>query len=164
MSSLERLSANQLNKMLKEAKIELKRREIINEARKDIQAVLKKYNINIHDLDLNFSNRKTATKKAATKKSTNKKTLSKKPRTKKAAAKALREGDQRTVVAPKYHNIATGEKWSGRGRAPVWVTNLCTAENINIEEFKSRSRKHRIIQTSITETSNTSDLDHGNIK
>jgi len=140
MSSLKQLSANQLSKMLTETQAELKRRENIDKARKDIQAVLKKYKITIDDLDLGTSSKKSASKKAAAKKSTEKKAVTKKAGAKKRAAKAPRKNDQRAAVAAKYHNPATGDKWSGRGRAPVWVTSLCTAEAIDIEQFKADPR------------------------
>jgi len=28
-----------------------------------------------------------------------------------------------TKVAPKYRNPATGETWTGRGKAPKWIQN-----------------------------------------
>jgi DNA-binding protein H-NS len=140
MSSLKQLSANQLSKMLTETQAELKRRENIDKARKDIQAVLKKYKITIDDLDLGISSNKSASKKAAAKKSTEKKAATKKAGAKKRVAKTPRTNDQRAAVAAKYHNPATGDKWSGRGRAPVWVTSLCTAEAIDIEQFKADPR------------------------
>ena len=140
MSSLKQLSANQLSKMLTETQAELKRRENIDKARKDIQAVLKKYKITIDDLDLGVSSKKSTSKKTAAKKSTEKKAATKKAGSKKRAAKTPRKNDQRAAVAAKYHNPATGDKWSGRGRAPVWVTSLCTAEAIDIEQFKADPR------------------------
>lgn len=140
MSSLKQLSANQLSKMLTETQAELKRRENIDKARKDIQAVLKKYKITIEDLDLGPSSKKSASKKAAAKKGIEKKAATKKAGAKKITAKAPRKNDQRAAVAAKYHNPATGDKWSGRGRAPVWVTSLCTAEAIDIEQFKADPR------------------------
>ena len=140
MSSLQQLSADQLSKMLTETQAELKRRENIDKARKDIQAVLKKYKITIDDLDLGVSSKKSTSKKTAAKKSTEKKAATKKAGSKKRAAKTPRKNDQRAAVAAKYHNPATGDKWSGRGRAPVWVTSLCTAEAIDIEQVKADPR------------------------
>ena len=140
MSSLKQLSANQLNKMLNETRAELERRENILKARNDIQAVLQKYNLTIHDLELVTSSRKPANKKAATKTSVEKKASAKKQGTKKRAGNAVPKKDQRSTVSAKYHDAATGDKWSGRGRAPAWVTNLCTAENIAIEQFKADPR------------------------
>lgn len=139
MSSLKRLSANQLNKMLIETKAELKRRESINEARKEIQATLKKYNLTIRDIDFVSNSRKPAAKKGAPKKGITKNAPKKKSRENKAG-KALHKKDQRAFVAPKFHNPATGDKWSGRGRSPVWVTSLCAAETIDIEQFKADPR------------------------
>ena len=142
MSSLKQLSAHQLNKMLIDTRDELKRRENIDNALKEIHAVLKKYNITIDDIDLRKSNKKSASKKATTKKSAAKKAGTEKAGagTKKHTAKTLRKRDQRADVAAKYHNPTTGDKWSGRGRAPVWVSSLCTAEAINIEQFKADPR------------------------
>ena len=140
MSSLKQLSANELSKMLIETQAELKRRENINKARNDIKAVLKKYKITIDDLDLVVSSKQQARKKHAAKKSTEKKSSATKAQAKKLNVKAAHKNDQRATVAAKYHNPATGEKWTGRGRAPVWVTNLCTAEAIDIEQFKAESR------------------------
>ena len=140
MSTLKQLSAVQLSKMLTETQAELKRRENIDKARKDIQAVLKKYKITIGDLGLSTSSKKSASKKTAANKSTEKKATTKKAENKKRVTKIQRKSDQRATVAAKYHNPETGDKWSGRGRAPVWVTNLCTAEAIDIEQFKVDAR------------------------
>ena len=140
MSSLKKLSANQLSKMLTETQAELKRRENIYKARKDIQAVLKKYKITIDDIDLSVSAKKLVGKKAATKKSIGKKAATKKAGTKERAAKTPRKNDQRAKVAAKYHNPATSDKWTGRGRAPSWVISLCTEEAIDITQFKADPR------------------------
>ena len=120
MSSIKNLSAIQLSKMLNDAQAELERRENIKKARKNIEAVLKKYNITINDLDLHVSRRK--------------------PVAKKAVAKAPRKNNNRAAVAAKYHNPATGDKWSGRGRSPAWVTSLCASENIDVVQFKADPR------------------------
>jgi DNA-binding protein H-NS len=42
----------------------------------------------------------------------------------KAAGKgAGRSSTAGTKVAPKYRNPATGETWTGRGKAPKWIQN-----------------------------------------
>ena len=140
MSPLKHLSANQLSKMITETQAELKRRENVDKARKDIQAILKKYNITIDDLDLGTDSKKSASKKTSAKKSLGRKAATEKAGAKKRSAKTPRKNDQRCTVIAKYHNPATGDKWSGRGRAPVWVTSLCTAEAIDIEQFKADPR------------------------
>ncbi|MDZ7595891.1 MAG: H-NS histone family protein [Thiobacillus sp.] len=43
----------------------------------------------------------------------------------------------RTAVAAKYRNPATGESWSGRGRAPKWLAE---------EQAKGRSRDAFLIK------------------
>ena len=39
------------------------------------------------------------------------------------AGKAGRSSTAGTKVAPKYRNPATGETWTGRGKAPKWIQN-----------------------------------------
>ena len=39
------------------------------------------------------------------------------------AGKATRSSTAGTKVAPKYRNPATGETWTGRGKAPKWIQN-----------------------------------------
>ncbi len=34
------------------------------------------------------------------------------------------EGREPKKVAPKYRDPATGDLWTGRGRAPVWIANV----------------------------------------
>ena len=39
------------------------------------------------------------------------------------SAKGTRSSTAGTKVAPKYRNPATGETWTGRGKAPRWIQN-----------------------------------------
>jgi len=41
----------------------------------------------------------------------------------KGAGKGTRSSTAGTKVAPKYRNPATGETWTGRGKAPKWIQN-----------------------------------------
>lgn len=41
----------------------------------------------------------------------------------KGKAKGARGSTAGTKVAPKYRNPATGETWTGRGKAPRWIQN-----------------------------------------
>jgi DNA-binding protein H-NS len=43
------------------------------------------------------------------------------PALKGAASSKKRVGKKRGKVAPKYKNPATGETWTGRGKAPKWI-------------------------------------------
>ena len=45
------------------------------------------------------------------------------PAGKSGAAKGTRSSTAGTKVAPKYRNPATGETWTGRGKAPRWIQN-----------------------------------------
>lgn len=46
-----------------------------------------------------------------------------------------RRPDSRSVVAPKYRNPESGETWSGRGRAPRWLT-LAEKAGRNRNDFR----------------------------
>lgn len=50
-----------------------------------------------------------------------------------------RKSSSRTAVAAKYRNSATGESWSGRGRAPKWLAE---------ELAKGRSKEAFLIKSS----------------
>lgn len=41
----------------------------------------------------------------------------------KSASKATRSSTAGTKVAPKYRDPATGQTWTGRGKAPKWIQN-----------------------------------------
>jgi DNA-binding protein H-NS len=126
---LKNLSAAELSKILNEAQAELQRRENAAKAEREIQAVLQKYNVNIADLDFSSRKGKTLTKKVQT--SAEKKSI--KPK------RNLKE-DKRAAVVAKYKNPSTGDKWTGRGRAPAWVAMICEAEEIDIIQFKADQR------------------------
>lgn len=50
-------------------------------------------------------------------------------------ARARGRPDSRSVVAPKYRNPESGETWSGRGRAPRWLTSAEKAGR-NRDDFR----------------------------
>ena len=135
MSSLKNISDSQLNKMLAETKAEMNRRENIDRAHKEIRAICKKYNVTIADLEFGLTR-----KIAKPNKNSQKKSFSSKSKFKKHTGSVEHKNDRRGFVAPKYRKPASNETWSGRGRAPMWVTEICKAENIDIEQFKADSR------------------------
>ena len=53
MTTLQKLSAKQLNKLIDETQAELARRKNIDAAASEIRSTLKKYNVSIQDIDLN---------------------------------------------------------------------------------------------------------------
>ena len=130
MTNLSNLSASQLNKMIENTKAEIKRRENIQAAQTQIQAILKKFGLRIQDLDLKTAS--TPKKQKAGRKSTSK---AKAPR-----AKSSKTKDNRAKVLPKYKNPNGTETWSGRGRLPSWVADICQNEGISVEIFKTDTR------------------------
>lgn len=51
--------------------------------------------------------------------------------------KGAKKAKARTAVAAKYRNPATGESWSGRGRAPKWLAD---------EQAKGRAREAFLVK------------------
>jgi DNA-binding protein H-NS len=101
----------------------------MSKALADIKKVLTKYKLWAEDIDWRQLNKTTKTG--------NKKKLSGKSNAAvKIKAKDRLKSDQRSSVAPKYLNPNGKEKWTGRGRMPGWVMNICDQENIDIENFK----------------------------
>jgi DNA-binding protein H-NS len=95
----------------------------------EIKKILTKYKLRAEDIDWRQLNKTT--------KAGNKKKLSSKSNAAvKIKANERLKPDQRSSVAPKYLNPNGKEKWTGRGRTPGWVTNICEQENIDIENFK----------------------------
>ena len=84
------------------AALEQKQRSpIIN----NIVRSMREYDITLEDLEAALSRRGRATKKRATK-----------------AAEKTTRAQTRAPVAPKYRDPESGATWSGRGRAPRWIT------------------------------------------
>ena len=122
MKTLKKLSAAQLNKIIEETQEELTRRKNIAAATVEICSILKKYKINLRDIDLNIINKtsgKTSTKKRV---------------------KITKSRDQRGTVKAKYKDPNSKVTWTGRGRTPAWVQGICQIEGINIGEFKKDDR------------------------
>ena len=53
------------------------------------------------------------------------------------------QGKKRAVVKPKYKDSTGQNKWTGRGRSPVWVREICERDGIDVMEFKAL-KKYRI--------------------
>ena len=122
MTTLKKLSAAQLNKIIDESQAELTRRKNIDAATVEIRSILKKYKINFQDIDLNIITRtggKSSTKKRA---------------------KMTKSRDQRSTVKAKYKDPNSAATWTGRGRTPAWVQGICQNEGINVDGFKKDGR------------------------
>jgi len=122
MTTLEKLSAAQLNKIINETQAELTRRKNIDAATVEIRSILKKYKIDFQGIDLNIITKtggKSSTKKRA---------------------KVTKSRDQRSKVRAKYKDPNSAATWTGRGRTPSWVQGICQNEGIDIDGFKKDIR------------------------
>ena len=122
MKTLKKLSAAQLNKIIDETQAELTRRKNIDAATVEIRSILTKYKIDFQDIDLNLITR-TRSKSSI-----------------KKQAKVTKSRDQRSTVRAKYKDPNSLATWTGRGRTPAWVQDICQNEGIGIEVFKKDER------------------------
>ena len=111
---------------------EEKRRANLKAAASAILTVLKKHRLSVRDLtDLDLGQKPAARAK-------------KKPPAKKVALRrqktSVKKSDKRAMVADKYKNPKGAEKWSGRGRAPQWVSDILAKKRISIAQFKADKR------------------------
>jgi DNA-binding protein H-NS len=133
MVNILKMSNSELERVLSETKDELARRDNMGKAIADIKKVLIKYKLRAEDIDWRQLNKMA---EAGNKK----KYSSKSNAAVRMTAKQRLKPDQRSAVVPKYFNPNGKEKWTGRGRMPSWVMNICEQENIDIESFKLDSR------------------------
>ena len=122
MTTLIKLSAAQLNKIIDESQAELTRRKNIDAATVEIRSILKKYKIDFQDIDLNII------------------TITGGKSSPKKRAKVTKSRDQRSTVKAKYKDPNSAATWTGRGRTPAWVRGMCQNEGIDIEGFKRDDR------------------------
>jgi len=122
MTTLKKLSAAQLNRIIDETQAELTRRKNIDAATVEICSILKKYKIDFKDIDLSTTT-KTGGKISIKKR-----------------AKVTKLRDQRSTVKAKYRDPNSAATWTGRGRTPAWVQGICQNEGIDIDGFKKDSR------------------------
>ena len=130
---LDKLSDKDLAKIASNIETENKRRANRKAAAASIIAVLKKHKLSIDDIpELRLERRSLKTRP--------KRADAKKAMAARAKAKPSRKTDKRVKVAYKYKNPKGPEKWSGRGRAPKWVTAILENNRISIAQFKASKR------------------------
>ena len=113
---LKKLSNTELKKVQETAADELKRRNQMQGLETKIARLILKHGCSFHDID--WESIKIFLKKQA----------------------AVKSSSQRASVKPKYADPNRANFWSGRGRAPKWVVDLCEKERLNIVEFKSTEK------------------------
>ena len=120
MIKLEKLETKELNLVIKDAQNELAKRQRLAQAKSKIQKIIREYQISNSDIkDLLVQTAKT------------------KPRNRPVSAGKTKR------VKPVYQNPDGNEKWSGRGRSPLWVKAICNSQSISIDEFKT-DQQYRI--------------------
>jgi len=135
MANISKMTTSELEKILAEAKHELVWRENANKALAEIDKILSQYKLRVEDIDWRQLKKKTQiSDRTKLGKRTNV------PQEKKARKRP--KNDRRSAVAPKYLNPNGEEKWSGRGRTPLWIIKICQQENIDIKQFKLDPRFH----------------------
>ena len=114
---LDQLDAKQLKNIIIDANTALKRRQKVEKTATEIQRIIRKHGLNKDDLKILLSGLQAVKTNSASK------------------VKATR-----SKVEPKYINQDGSKKWTGRGRSPSWVTEVCQNEGITIEQFKQDAR------------------------
>ena len=127
---LNNLNAKQLKQVISEASSALSRRQKVEKAMIEIQRVAKKYKLSKEEL-------KTALVLVQSSK----------------AVSISKLKSVRTKVEPKYQSQDGSKNWTGRGRTPTWVVEICRSEGLSIDGFKTDSRF--LIQSSTTGSINT---------
>lgn len=138
MKHIKTLSDRELAQSAREIAKETAERANRKAAATAILAVLRKYKLKPADLDkLDLGSpgkgRLTATAQR-------KKGRPAKAQKSKTALKTRKASDRRAKVVSKYKNPKGMEKWSGRGRAPKWVSEILTKHKITIAKFKTDKR------------------------
>ena len=114
---LNSLDAKQLKQVISKASSALNRRQKVEKAMVEVQRVAKKYKLSKEEL-------KTVLVSIHSSKSVSK-------------SKPKSVG---TKVEPKYQSQDASKTWTGRGRTPSWVVEICRSKGLTVEGFKSDSR------------------------
>ena len=117
MNAIKKLSGKDLTKLIDQASKELIQRKRMDVLSKDIQKVIAKHKVSKSELASLIDMIRFETK------------VSKKSKTR-AASK----------VPAKFKNPNGQETWTGRGRAPNWVSEICQTTGITVTEFKTSSK------------------------
>ena len=114
MNAIKNLSGKDLTKLIDQAGKELTQRKRMDALSKDIQRVIAKHKVSKTELaslgDMIRSETKVSKKTKA-----------------RAASK----------VPAKFKNPNGKETWTGRGRAPNWVSGVCETTGLTVPEFKA---------------------------
>lgn len=118
MKNITKLSKNDLQNIIKQAETELAQRSHYDKALSEINKIIQLHGLSKKDL-MNMVNQCSFA------------------RGKKASRKS---SGSRGKAAPKYRNPTGSETWTGRGRAPKWVSALCASYGLSVDGFKTDPR------------------------
>ncbi|MGV0033621.1 MAG: H-NS family nucleoid-associated regulatory protein [Candidatus Azotimanducaceae bacterium WSBS_2022_MAG_OTU7] len=110
---MKKLSGKDLAKLIEEAAKELAQRKRLEVLKKDIQAMLSKHKVKRSELPNLIQAILSETK-----------------------GRKSTKVRSRSKVVPKFKNPNGSDAWSGRGRAPRWVSQICEANGLTVDEFK----------------------------
>ena len=111
------LNAKQLKKVISEASSALNRRQRVEKATIEIQRVAKKYKLSKDELKTAFDSLHSS-----------------------KVVSASKPKSTRAKVEPKYQSQDGTKKWTGRGRTPSWVVEICQSKGLTVDAFKSDSQ------------------------
>ena len=114
---LSSLDKKQLRKIISDANSALTRRQKVEKAMTEIRRISKKHKLSkdeLHSMLVSIQSDKVSP--------------SRKP------------GVLRAQVSPKYQSLDGTKNWTGRGRTPSWVDEICQSHGLTVESFKSDPR------------------------
>ena len=114
---LTNLTAKQLKQVISEASSALNRRQKVDKAMVEIQRIAKKYKLSKEELKVALVSVQSS-----------------------KAVSTSKPKSVRAKVEPKYQSQDGSKKWTGRGRTPSWVVEICRSKGLTVEGFKSDSR------------------------
>ena len=110
------LNVRQLEQVISDASVALRRQKKIENATAEIKRISKKYKLSKSDLNTVLVSLQSS------------------------KAVPGRSIASRRKVEPKYQSEDGKKTWTGRGRSPVWVTEICRSEKLTLREFKIDTR------------------------
>jgi len=114
---LDSLDAKQLKQVISDASTALSRRQKVEKAMAEIQRITRKYKLSKDEL-------KTVLVSIQSSK----------------AVSSSKPKSVRAKVEAKYQSQDGANDWTGRGRAPSWVVEICQSKGLTVEGFKSDPR------------------------